>query len=162
MAIPNNATNIPKQWLKYPDGENDRKDDDFKKHGRHDDHDRKDDDFKKHGRHDDHDGKEGKKDDDFKKHGRHDDDCGDSKKDANHDDDCGDSKHAPNGDDCVGNGYASNDAYNADMTDLHGVLASMPAAQAIDFAIDHLGSTDGLFDVASFDVTDTSPSDTLT
>ena len=48
------------------------------------------------------------------------------------------------------------------MTDLHGVLASMPAAQVIDFAIEHLGSTDDLFDVASLGAADTVQTDGLT
>ena len=86
-------------------------------------------------------------------------------KHARNDDNCGDNKHGQNGDSCDGNGgngYAGNTSHNADMTDLHGVLASMPAAQVIDFAIEHLGSTDDLFDVASLGAADTVQTDGLT
>ena len=120
MAIPNVTTLTPPDW------ENDKnKDDDFKKHGRHDDH--------------------------------------NSNKHACHDDNCGSSPYGKSGDSCDGNGgdgYAST-SHNADMTDLHGVLASMPVAQAIDFAIEYLGSTEG-FDVASLGAADTVQTDDLT
>ena len=49
-------------------------------------------------------------------------------------------------------------ANNSDMSDLHALLASMPAAEALDFAIDYLGA-DLSSDMASFDTADSSSYD---
>ena len=49
-------------------------------------------------------------------------------------------------------------ANDSDMSDLHALLASMPAAEALDFAIDYLGA-DLSSDMASFDTADSSSYD---
>jgi hypothetical protein len=122
-------------------------------------------DFKKPGRHDDDDG--------HKKHGRHDDDDGHSKKYAHKDEDC-DGDGPKNGhpskdickpdpcqdpckpDPCNGQPASTgNFAFNdADVSDLHGVLASMPLTQAVDVAIDQLGGADIPSDTMAFEGSD--------
>jgi hypothetical protein len=91
-----------------------------------------------------------------KKYGRHDDKDGDSKTYAENNDDCEPSKNAckPDPSKAEPASYNSVAWEDADLSDLHGVLASMSAAQAVDFAIDYLGSIDSSFDTAHFDPAD--------
>jgi hypothetical protein len=98
-----------------------------------------------------------------KKYGRHDDKDGDSSGYAENNDDREPSKNACKPDPCNAEPASYNSVAweDADVSDLHGVLASMSAAQAVDFAIDYLGATDSSFDTAHFDPADPGQEDSL-
>jgi hypothetical protein len=103
------------------------------------------------------------KDGEEKKYGRHDDKDGDSKRYAENNDDCEPSENACRPDPCNAEQASHNSVAweDADVSDLHGVLASMSAAQALDFAIDYLAATDSSFDTAHVNPADPGQEDSL-